>query len=525
MRTTHLALLALGAGLCCATAGRAAGEGPAAVAARVERLIDARLAQEKIPASPPAGDGEFLRRASLDLVGRIPTSRRVVEFLADRRPDKRARLIDELLADEAFGRNLGEVWYHLLVSPNDDNFRLLDHSLAGWLAARFNRNQGWDRVVSDLLTARGARDANPAAEFWLAQVGAGKKAPRVKPADAAGVIAQRFLGVRYQCAECHNHPFTEFTQADFWSLAAFFGKVGLAGANRKAAKAKAGAARVQDEFATDLRIVIPESKGKQAAPRFPDGTAYKPSGKGLRADFAAWCTSPDNRAFAEAGVNRLWAHLFGRGLYPVDDFRADAPPSHPEVLRLLAKEFVRSGFDMKHLVRCLCQTRAYQRSSDAAAGNAADEKFFSHASVRLMSTDVLLDSLSTALGQNALGGKKGKAKNAKNARNPRAKFLALFATSEERDFSVEYSHGIPQALRLMNGDHLGGNNPTLKGLLRAGDPDKVVEGLFLATLSRRPTPAERQKATELVRQEGGLAKGAAALQWVLLNSGEFVLNH
>jgi hypothetical protein len=491
---------------------------PLAAAAAVDRLIDQRLAEARVLASAQAGDAAFLRRVSLDICGRIPTAARVSAFLSDTRPDRRRRLVDELLADEAFGRHFGTIWYHLLVAPNDDNRRAIDPSFKDWLAKQFNRNRPWDQVVTDILTARGNRDANPATVFWLAHI-EGAKAAHLKPADALGTASQRFLGTRYQCAECHNHPFTGFKQTDFWSLAAFFGKTEVLRAGRKAVR-RGGTPAVRDLPPGMGTIAIPDSKGKKVTPRFPDGTPLPAAGTPLRVAFARWATSAKNPAFARAAVNRLWGHFLGRGIVdPVDDFREDTPPSHPEILDLLAAEFGAGGHDLKHLVRCICNSRAYQRSSDALPGNAADDRLYSHAAVKLMSPDVLVECLNQALGQPDDGRRRKK-----QAVGKAAPLLKLFDTGDERDFSTDYSHGIPQVLHLMNGLPIE-KAPFLRRLQKASSQARVIEGLYLATVSRPPTAAERKRASAHVARCPTPSKGYADLLWALVNSSEFIFNH
>jgi hypothetical protein len=523
-----LVICCLGAGPCTAAeqparqAQAARAQGPLTVAAAIDREIDRRLAEAKVPASRQADDATFLRRVSLDITGKLPAPRQVSAFLADRGPDKRRKVIDELLADPAYGRHFGTIWYHLLVQVNDDNRFAIDRSFETWLGRQFNQGRGWDRVISDILTAEGKREDSPPTVFWLAHVEGKNKKTHVKPAEALGAAAQRFLGVQYQCAECHNHPFTHFAQTDFWSLAAFFGQVKIDNGSKKSKKEGAMPA-VRELPPGKGTIDIPDSKGKVVAAKFPDGTPYRREGKSLRADFARWCVS--NPAFARTAVNRMWGHLFGRGLVdPIDDFREGSEPSHADVLDLLSGEFTASGCDVKHLIRCICNSKAYQRSSDALAANADDNRLCSHMTIKVMSPDVLFEALSSALGRPVVDGK-AKKKGKKQPWGPQEQFLALFDTAEERNFSVDYSHGIPQMLRLLNGISTR-DAPTLQRLQKAGGgPAKIVEGLYLATLSRLPTEAERKKALAHLDRARDPVRGYGDVMWALLNSAEFIFNH
>jgi len=224
----------------------------------------------------------------------------------------------------------------------------------------------------------------------------------------------------------------------------------------------------------------------------------------------------------------MWSHFFGRGFVnPVDDFRPENPAVCPEAFELLVSEFAKGSYDLKHLIRVICATNAYQRTSDALPDNKNDEKFFSHMAIKQMSPDVLYASLETALGEriargnaNEFAGKKGRGEGTKG------EFLRFFNTGVERDFSTDYSHGVPQALRLMNGNVGDGDNPTLTRIVaQGGGSEKIIRELFQATLSRAPTEKELATLTSLASRSATPKSGYAAVQWVLLNSSEFVLNH
>jgi hypothetical protein len=541
---TRRALLgaALGLWACWAGAGPcAAARDPRPVAAAVDRAIDRRLEEAKLPASPQADDAEFLRRVCLDVTGRIPTAERARAFLDDRGPDKRARLLDELLADAKYGEHFATVWYHRLVKPDDDNRYLLPgNKLRGWLAERFNRNQGWDQTVRELLTAAGGRDRQPATVFFLANVGGVKRDRRPEPNRLTAAASRLFLGVRLECCECHDHPFSTLKQTDFWGVAAFFGSTyannvikkdtkagvipgvydgGAAGGKKKAAPAKA---------LPPGSIEIPDSKGKVVPARFLGGDpAPAAPAKALRAQLAAWVTGPKNPYFARAAVNKLWANFFGRGIVnPVNDMRPEARNTHPEVLRLLADEFVASGFDQKHLIRCVCLSKAYQRSSLPLPGNKADERWYSRGPVKVMSADLLFDSLGVALGH--APGEREKAKSQKKVGNTAREQFRSFFHAEAEDVGVveDYTHGVPQALRLMNSAPLNDSAAVVRGLLKAGGgPGQVIEGLFLRVLSRRPAEAELRRVRAYVAADKDPARAYGDVMWALLNSAEFVFNH
>jgi hypothetical protein len=277
-------------------------------------------------------------------------------------------------------------------------------------------------------------------------------------------------------------------------------------------------------------IVIPESKGKIVKAKFLEGSEPSLAGKvNYRNTLAGWVTSPTNKYFADAFVNRMWAHMFGRGLTnPVDDMRSDNPPTHPEVLTVLSREFVASGFDIKHLIRCICNSRTYQRSSVRLPENKDDDALYSRMAVKMMSADTLYDSLQTVLGspptERRARAKAGLAIAKGMKADPRSQFVDFFDTQDEKGPSPEYSHGIPQVLRLMNAEAFNRGGAVVDKFARPGVPrEKVIEGLFLSTLSRRPTPAELKKFSAFVGADA--RTGYQQTLWVLLNSSEFILNH
>jgi hypothetical protein len=518
-----------------------------AVAAAIDAAIDAKLAEAKMPTSPVCDDAEFARRASLDIRGRIPSPDRVAAFLADRDPAKRRKLTDEFLADKEYGEHFAIVWYHRMAKPDMCNQGLFSTKFMDWLADAFNSDRGWDGIVRDILTAEGERDKNPATVFWLANVEGDKKRV-IAPNKATGAATRLFLGIRLECCECHNHPFDRsFKQTDFWGVAAFFTGTHCEGADRKGGgtptiteggrperpNRKAGGG--PREYAPVGSIVIPDSKGKTVQAKFVKGETPKLAGTSKpRAVFADWATSKDNPYFAPAAVNKLWANFFGRGLVnPIDDMRDDAKSTHPEVLAALADEFRAANFDQKHLIRCVCNSKAYQRTSQPLPQNKADEELYSHMKLKAMTADQLYDSLKVALEHDPAaqtgrpvrsGAVKYKARG-----GPRDEFRAFFHAEADDDAGVveEYAHGIPQVLRLMNSSELNNTATVVARLLKAhpSSPDKVIEGLYLRSVSRIPTPAEIARGRTYVSTGSDKAKAYGELFWALLNSSEFLFNH
>src|SRR5438067_3583310 len=362
----------------------------APVAAAIDRAIDRRLTEAKVPASPPADDAEFLRRVFLDVAGHIPTAGQAAAFLDDPDPHKREKLIEALLGSPDFGRHLADLWRPLIAPRDPSNTKPQTDRFSPWLAEQLNRGRGWDAIAADLLGTTGEVNANPQTAFLMANSDNFQPKANLVAAAAARV----FLGVQLQCAECHDHPFAPWRQDDFWGVAAFFGKARNSGVKGRPfavtedpdtnllSVANGGVER--PEVRPGGAIVIPSTGGNKGAGRVVPAKLL--GGEPLTLDdagpfrprFVAWATARENPYFARAFVNRTWGQLFGRGLVnPVDNLHEDNPPSHPAVLDLLAEEFAASEFDVKHLFRCLCNTRAYQRSSRPTAGNETDAALLS----------------------------------------------------------------------------------------------------------------------------------------------------
>lgn len=518
----------------------------------IDRLVDRQLAEEKIPSSPIADDAEFLRRVTLDITGRIPKADRAREFLADTDPDKRRKLIDELLDAPEYGEHFATIWYHRMAQPNMDNQGLLSKKLKDWLTERFNKNESWDKTVKAILTASGDRDENPATVFWLNNV-EGNNRRDVAPNKVAAAASQLFLGVKLECCECHNHPFDPgLKQSDFWGVAAFFSTTKADQTSKQSVQAKEAPAireqttanrpappkaRVkgkapQRESAQYGQIVIPDSNGKTATARFPlTETPKFNTGTSLRTSFADWLTKPSNAYFARASANKLWANFFGRGIVvPVDDIRPSSTNTHPELFEALAVEFASSGFDQKHLIRCICLSQAYQRTSKTLAENKDDDTLMSRARLKVMSADMLYDSLAIVL-ERPVGETERRPRPAIAGRgeppDAREQFRRFFHAEADDDAGVveEYTHGVPQVLRLMNSQQTNNMTAVVRSLMRNATPEQVIESLYLRVLARKPTNDETVRMLMFVEDERDKAKAYGDAMWALLNSAEFMFNH
>lgn len=520
--------------------GAGAALGQDAVVAQARRIdveIDRQLRENNIPASALSDDAEFLRRVTLDLTGQIPTYERTLAFLGSKDVDRRAKLIDELLEAPEFGKHFAAIWSRLLLgaeigSPQREAFQT-------WLASEINKGHSWDKLVQAMVAAEGEFKDNPATVFVLAQTDDNKLMPNLM----AAATTRYFLGVQLQCAECHNHPFTDWKQTEFWGMAAFYSKVRVAAANKNLKDAPSGLTEAADPkkkiVADTASITIPTTAGKAAGkaikakfleadePALDVERAFRPA-------LAQWVTSPQNKFFARATVNRLWFVLLGRGIVnPVDDMHADNLPTHPELLQVLTEDFKSSGFSLKHFVRCVCNSQTYQWTSRPTKGNEEDREYFSHMSVKVMSPEVLYEALTRALGvkelnvttgKSATTGKGGTAKS--GAGSGRERFVKFFKTQDADALPTDFTHGIPQVLNLMNDAQFNKGGPVIDRIVSSRLPrDEAVEQLFLIVLSRRPIADESKRLNRYLDSETDTVRGYSNVLWALINSPEFILNH
>lgn len=526
---------------------------PAAVAKQIDQIIDKALADSKVPASGMSDDAEFARRLSLDLRGRIPTPERVAKFIADKDPAKRQKLIEDFLDDPEFGEHFGIIWYHRLVKKTMDNAQVISYKFQDWLETEFNKNTPWDQLVKNILMAEGERDKNPATVFYLAH-SEGNKQPEVQPARVVATMSQMFMGVRLECCECHNHPFDDgLKQRDFWGVAAFFNGMHATYTNKKAAKTdeftpsiierftkKAPAKRkVQDgqrEPADFGEIVIPDTKGKTEKARFLLGeTPTLSQSRSPRLNFLEWLTSKENPYFARGMANKMWANFFGKGIIePIDDMRDLSKGTHPEVLELLAKEFADSGYDVKHLARCILNSQTYQRTSQPLPKNKDDKVLYSHGPIKVMTADMLYDSLQVVL-KHAPVETLGKAPRKmavqaqrKGRGTPRDQFRDFFHAEADDDAGVteEYGHGIPQVLRLMNDTQMNNITAVITEMMKnSNTPEQMIQTLYLRILSRYATAKEIARMKKYLEGDVVPQRAYRDMFWALMNSSEFMFNH
>jgi hypothetical protein len=491
----------------------------------VDTHVFARLKQLRIPPSEPCTDAEFVRRVHLDLIGRLPTAGETRRFLADASPAKRAALIDDLLDRPEFADWWALKWTDRLGCNQRFVGKIGAIKYHAWIRNAMAVNQPEDEFVKAIVTAKGGNYGSPAAGFFR----------RVRdPLTRAEETAQLFLGIRMQCARCHNHPGEKWTQDDYYCLAEFFARMSY----------KEGPFFIEvynkEETVLSARkgeVTHPRTK-QVVAPRFPGGEAPAIPDEADRRDvLAAWLTSPENPFFAQAAVNRYWYHLLGRGIVePVDDFRGSNPASQPELLDSLAADFVRHGFDRKHLIRTIALSRTYQQSARTTPANADDVKYFSHAQVRLLPAEALLDAVSAATGvhEKFPGLPAGTPAAALPDGEYKHPFLEAFcrparamACECERDGDTNLS----QALHLVGGSvvdqKIRSDSSRAATLAKADVPgDAAIDELFLATLSRYPTTEERALCQRrLATSQSPRRQALEDLLWMLINHREFLFRH
>ncbi len=484
----------------------------------VDELVAAKLQKLRILPSGLCEDRVFLRRVTIDVTGRLPSEDEYLAFLADRDSAKRSKLVDRLLQQKEFAEIWAMKWAELLMikSSNQVSYKSA-YLYSTWLTEQIANNVPINQVARQLLSANGGTFSNPATNFYQIERDTLKTAENV---------AQVFMGFRTQCAQCHNHPFDRWTMDDYYSFAAFFSQIG-----RKTGE--------------DYRETIVFNRGggdvkhpvdnRVMPPKFLGGPQPDLKGKDRREVMAEWLTSPENPYFATSVANRIWAHFFGIGIVdPIDDVRVSNPPSNPELLDALGGKLVEYNYDFKRLVRDICNSKTYQRSTQRNPSNQEDERNFAAARIRRIQAEMALDCVSQAtetkdkfrglpLGARAVQVADGATTNY---------FLTTFGRSSRETVAaheVKTDPTLSQALHLLNGATVqqkvraGG---LVKRLLDEGTaPPDVIKKLYVRTLCREPSPAELDNLTKLTASEGNPQEMLEDVFWGLLNSREFLFNH
>lgn len=494
---------------------------PPPVAARnyIDERVHEKLRKLRIRPSDVATDEVFLRRVFLDVTGKLPSVEERERFLASEAPDKRERLVDELLGRKEFA----ELWCLRLAellrirSSQQVSYKatLLYH---GWLRRQIEENVPLDRIVASILGSSGGTFENPPTNFYQSENDTLKVAENV---------AQAFLGTRIQCAQCHNHPFDRWTQDDYYGFAAFFARIG----RKRGADPRETI--IFDRGGGEVRHPVTK---QVARPRFLGGEEPDLQGRARREALAEWLVSTGNPAFARNAVNVIWASFFGRGIvHEVDDVRVSNPPSNEPLLDELARRFVDYGYDVRRLVRDICVSRTYQLSTRANETNGEDETNFSRARVRRLRAEVLHDVISQVTDtQDKFRGLPLGARAVQIADGATTSyFLTTFGRASRQTVcscEVKTEPNLSQALHLLNGQTVerkirqGG---LVRRLLEEGsEPMAVVDEIWRRTLCRAPTDEERSGIrTELEASPGQTAPVLEDVFWSVLNSREFIFNH
>ena len=548
-----------------------------------------KLASLHIPVSTQCDDATFVRRAFLDAIGTLPTAAEVQKFIDDSRPDKRARLVDDLLARPEWADYWAMTFCDLL-----QNRKERDHDVRGpknvrafhaWVRQQLAVNRPWNQLARDVILATGDSSAHPEVGYYVYTIG---EKQHVEESEVAESLAQAFLGTRIGCAKCHNHPLEKFTQDDYYRFAAFFSRVSLkrtepekgvttlslgsseerdarkqiADAEKQLADAKAAAEgktgdaarqaakkieeaqrrlddrnkRLAEVMAKPPGVVQPRTKKMMPAMPLDRTQPHFQPGHDPREALADWITNPANEAFSGAMVNRLWRHFMGVGLVEqVDDLRSSNPPSNPALWKALTEDFVAHRFDLKSLMRDILNSRAYQLSSETLAGNEQDRRFYSHYYARRLPAEVLSDAIAaaTAVPDNFPGYPAGVRAVQLPEPGVSSYFLTIFGRSErvtacacERSADVT----LPQLLYLSNGEDLRSKLRAQDGrittlLKRSLADPATTDAIFLAALARHPTPVETKAVQDSLAAGDPREDLYRDLAWALLNSKEFVFNH
>lgn len=484
----------------------------------VDELVLSKWRKVHVAPSPDSTDEEFLRRVFIDALGTLPAPQEVRDFTADKSPDKRDALIDRVLARDEYL----DLWAHrfgdlLRNRIGDSNGKDNTIAFAKWIRQSLAENKPYDKFVREIITVSGKRSDHPQMDWYRWAI---NHENRVED------TAQAFLGIRVSCANCHNHPFENVSQTDYWRFAAFFARVG---------SVTYGSV---DEIKLDEKgeVKHPRTLEKLTPKAFGGPEFAYSDGEDPRQKLADWLTSPDNPYFARAFVNRVWGHYFGVGLvHAVDDMRATNPPSNPELLDALARDFAAHKFDIKHLMTTILKSRVYGLSSLPTDDNRADTRNYARYYSRRMEPHVLLDAIAGVTGVPTKFDDYPDVKKAIHLPNEKARsdFLEVFGRSERTtscECETSLAPNLSQVLYLLNSDELERRLTNKEGVVTdLSAPDKpaadVVTELFLRTFSRPPRPEELAEAVSRFEKSTNRRAAVEDMLWTLLNSKEFLFNH
>ncbi|MDE2125566.1 MAG: DUF1549 domain-containing protein [Armatimonadetes bacterium] len=497
----------------------------------IDRLAAQKQAELGLVPSPLCSDRTFIRRVSFDLIGTAPRQSEVAAFVADPRPDKRSRLIDSLLRRPEYADYWVVKWGDLLRCNRTTLGVKGMWSFHNWIHRQLAKNVPMDQFVRSMLLAQGSTYTDGPANFYRVST---------DPESCAETTSQVFLGVRLQCARCHHHPFEKWSQDDYYQFSAFFARVGRKGSADFGIFGNDQVIKVDDHGQVrnpaDGKVMEPEALGVVTA-ALPDGKMPDPdSGGDRRVALANWVTSPTNPLLARNLANRYWAYMMGQGLVnPIDDQRTTNPPSNPALLNALAGYLVSHNFNIKALLRVICNSEAYQRSSQATVANSGDSTFYTHYVPKRLPAEPLLDAVDYACGSTEHFPTLPSGMRAIDLPDPNisSDFLDVFGRPQ-RVIACECERNVDpnlsQALTLMNGDVVNrkveARNGRIPGLIREGASDNdILNQLYQAALARPPTARERDIALGFVAFSPDRQGVFQDILLSLLNSKEFLFNH
>ncbi len=484
----------------------------------VDTHIHEKLRKLRIIPSDVCSDEEFLRRATLDIVGMLPTAEEYQKFVVDTDPLKRNRVVDELLDRKEFVELWVMKWAELLMIRTTQQIAYKPMlRYYQWLQERLANNVPIDKMVQELLGANGGTFENAATNYYQMET---------DPLKVSENVAQVFMGMRVQCAQCHNHPFDRWTMDDYYSFAAFFSQIG-----RKPGEDP----REQIIFNSGGGEVNHPVGGRVMPPKFLGGNVPDVAGKDRRVVMASWLASKENPYFAPNLTNIVWNHFFGRGIInEVDDVRVSNPPVNAELLAALSTKFTEYNYDFKQLVRDICTSRTYQLSTATNDSNKSDDRNFSHATLRRIRSEILLDAITQVTDTKdkfaglPLGARAVQIANG----NTSTYFLTTFGRATRGTVcscEVKIEPNLSQALHLLNGDTIAGKIAEGKlverRLAEGKKPEEIVDEIYARCLSRKPTDVEKQKLGDAIAASTDVKVTLEDTFWALMNSREFVFNH
>ncbi|MCG8652203.1 MAG: DUF1549 and DUF1553 domain-containing protein, partial [Pirellulales bacterium] len=493
-------------------------EAPEITGNYIDQLVGKKLNQLRILPSGLCTDEEFLRRITIDITGQLPTEEEYQQFVNDPSPDKRKELIDRLLERKEFSEIWAMKFAQLLMIKSTNQVSYKSAFLYNqWLTDKFAKNVPIDEMVRELFGATGGTFSNPATNYYQIERDILKRAENA---------AQVFMGIRTQCAQCHNHPLDRWTMDDYYGFAAFFCQTGTKNGEDYRERI------IYDRRSGEVKHKV---TGKVMAPKFLGGDNPDTKGKDRRVVMAEWLTSPENPYFSTSIANRVWAHFMGVGIVePVDDIRVSNPPTNPELFQTLGDKLAEYNFDFRQLVRDICNSRAYQRTVTPNESNKSDTRNYAYATVRRIPAEMLLDCVSQVT--NTKEKFRGLPVGARAVQIADGRTSTYFLNTFGRaprdtvcDCEASTDPSLSQALHLLNGSATTGKisqGKVIDELLKDdASPEQALDRLYIRCLSRYPTESERKELMASVTSAPNVKQGLEDVFCAVLNSREFVFNH